>query len=366
VRVQGQGPLAGLGTIEPLVANRQNDPCQNEQTGVLNNFALPAGLGTLNVLFARTQNTCPNPSAGCPEGSGSFANAGVLDVTLNAPGVGPIRAEVLTSQASATCVGGNPALAGRSTVLAVTVAGQRIEPVPQNFSLAIPGVGTLFLNQQTRGPNEITQRALFLDTAVLDVVIAEAIADFRGNPCRQEPPQQRFPGFMTGGGYVAEPGTQQDHNGEGNVDPGTRAQHAFSIDCFFPTASDEGKKDNLVAQFHDDDAKEHGSFQLDTLIDAACTKETNNSPNPPRSAFDTVRGRGVGFCKSGNDRFPAIIEFRFTDEGEPGRDVDQADMRVSSPVAAAPVFCNYTARGRLDGGNHQAHQRPGDRPDRRA
>jgi hypothetical protein len=178
------------------------------------------------------------------------------------------------------------------------------------------------------------------------------------NPCR--PPEERFPGWMTGGGYVAEPGSKWDHNGEGTVDPGTKVQHSFSIDCFFPTGNNPGKKDHLNAQFFDDEGHHLASYKTVLINDARCTNDPNQGgARPPRSRFNTIEGSAEGVCRpqgSQGETFPASIDFRFTDEGEPGRE-DEADITVSSPAPAPfDVLCNFEEHGKLDAGNHQAHQ----------
>jgi hypothetical protein len=52
-------------------------------------------------------------------------------------------------------------------------------------------VGTLHLNNTVTTPTSVTQRAVFLDTLLTDVVVSESRADFHGttahptgNPCQ--------------------------------------------------------------------------------------------------------------------------------------------------------------------------------------
>jgi hypothetical protein len=197
-------PLDGLPTVEPIVANNPNNPCKDQNSGVLNDFALPGNLGNASVLFAQTSDD-----------AGSQAQAGVADVTITVPGAPVIRAEVLTSQANASaCTPGSsakPTLSGSSTVAKVTVGDRVIEPVAGPQTVPLGPLGNLFLNQQTTSassgsgdPDTITQRALFLDTVLADVVIAESIADFRGNPCDNPPPPQCRDGI--------------DNDGDGKID----------------------------------------------------------------------------------------------------------------------------------------------------
>lgn len=234
-------PLATLPTVEPIVANGQNNPCTTQNAGVLNNVALPANLGNASVLFART-----NSSA-----TGSTAQAGVADVTITVPGAPVIRAEVLTSRAAAgECTSGSttaPALTSSSTVARVTVGSTVIEPVAGPRTIDLGPAGKLFLNQEAfsaedgaTSNNTVTRRALFLDTPVADVVVAEAIADFRGNPCDQGTGGGGTgPGNGGGGGNqppAPECSDKVDNDGDGNID--------FPADPGCSNSEDNSEKDN--------------------------------------------------------------------------------------------------------------------------
>lgn len=363
VRVSGEGPLAAL-QIEPFVANPQNDPCRDASAGLIPNLLLPGNLGSASVLFARTDDPGCSPSTTpCQPGDAATADSGVLLITLTVPGLPPIHAQVLTSHAEARCEGtGPPALSGNSRVVALTVGTTTIDPVTtahQHVTIPVPapvGPIVVHINHQETTPTSITQRAVFIETGLADVVIAEAIADFNGNPCAGGNGVERFPGWMTGGGWVAEAGTDKDRNNEGTVDPGDVEHHSFSIDCFFPTGDNPGKKDHFNVHFTDDTGEERGSFRTEVITDARCTfEEDEGTAGPPRSRFNQIEGEAIGICKTGGTEVPAMASFRFTDEGEPGRQ-DEAEIHVSSPVEPLPILCNLDSEGNLDGGNHQAHQ----------
>jgi len=364
------GPLSALGVIEPLVANDQDTPCAPDDSSVIKNGTGLGPLGSLGLLFASTDTT-PNESAS--------AEAGVLHLNLTLgnviPGVPVIDVKVLTSNANATCVDGEPQLSGESHVVKVTVGDQAIEIPPPDANgsnhmdigpIPLPapiGPVTIHLNEQTTTANSITQQALFVDTGLVDVVVAESQADFTGNPCEVTPGggEERFPGWMGGGGFIAEAGTARDQNGEGSVDPGDVVNHAFNLDCFVSNGVDPGPgHNNLVAHWESDDGTERGGFKLTALTDTQCT-DSDASPEPPASNFDTISGSGVGTCRvPGLGDFPATVKFTFTDNGEPGR-TDHGHIEVSSPSDIAPAICNQTADGDLDGGNYQAHQTPAQR-----
>lgn len=180
VRVVGEGPLAGL-AFEPIVANAQNDPCVAEEAGI-GRITLPADLGEVSVLFAQTETT---------RGQNASSRAGVADVVITVPGAPVITVEVLTAEAAATCPG--PEFSGGSTVVGLTIGGVAVEVPAGHTDISLGPVGTLHLNESTTTTTEdpaagrTERQALFLDTNLVDIVIAEAVADFQGNPCKTAP-----------------------------------------------------------------------------------------------------------------------------------------------------------------------------------
>lgn len=296
LRVDPQGPIDALPTIEPVVANEANEPCTTDNAGILNNQALPGGLGNASVLFARTTNSA----------TGSTAQSGVADVTITVPGAPVIRAEVLTSRAAAgECTEGSttpPALNGSSTIARVTVGNQVIEPVPgTQTTIPLGPAGQLTLNQQERSASTaggqtdtITQRALFLDTPLADVVIAESIADFRGNPCD--------PGGNNGGGPTTPPALPEcsdgiDNDGDGRID--------FPNDPGCTNSEDDSEKDNgrpgdpgSAPPQCSDEQDNDGDGRVDFPNDPGCASpqdddETDGSENP--ECADGADNDGDGF-----------------------------------------------------------------------
>ncbi|HVL95272.1 MAG TPA: choice-of-anchor P family protein [Solirubrobacteraceae bacterium] len=197
VELAALGPLPAQ-TLEPFrtaptgTGPTGQCPAQPQQVGlvrqVLGTNQLPAGLGTADVLFAETRIGANGPES----------RAGVLDLTLAAPQpIGPVRAEVLTSQATASCNAqtGQPQFAGSSTIAALTIGGNRIPVQPQNNQppIVIPGPNGELIRvevaQQTVTGDTITQRALVITAyhpltgaQLARVTIAEAVADVRGCP----------------------------------------------------------------------------------------------------------------------------------------------------------------------------------------
>jgi len=76
--------------------------------------------------------------------------------------------------------------------------------------------------------------------------------------------------------------------------------------------------------------------------------DTDADEEQPRAGFDTIVGQGTGLL----DGEPASAWFRFTDNGEPGRN-DLASITIRQGGVPVLQFANRTAGA---GGNHQAHR----------
>jgi hypothetical protein len=310
VRVDFQGALGAFPDVEPFVANEAGDPCTTDDAGLITEPFLiptnPAGLsGSLQAVYAAT----------AVGQTGAFSAAGVLNVQL-ALGGHTIGVEVLTAEATATCPG--PSFAGDSTVVGLTIDGQEILIPEGHFEVTIPGVGTLHLNETTTEPNRLTQQAFFLDTALVDVVIAEAVVDAHGKPCGRAQPSR--PGWMTGGG---------------RIDSSSRTTHALLLQGDL-TAK---RPSHLVV------STSNAKFKLEVATSQSCSETAVQQENP-QSGFDTIEGSGIGTCNG----LPAMASWRFTDAGEPGRQ-DTADIQIEGG-------CALVVSGRLAIGNHQAHGLP--------
>ena len=184
LRVDVKSPL-DLAAIEPIVANRENAPCRPASAAILT----PTTVGpvTVDAAAARTTQTPADlGSAPAAEGDNATSTAEVTNPVITLDGL-VISATVLRATASYTCRAGQPVPMGSSVVTNLVVNGQAITLPANNapFTLDLgPGLGSLSLNQTVQEPNRITQRAFSLTTPIADVVFAEAIADFTGNPCR--------------------------------------------------------------------------------------------------------------------------------------------------------------------------------------
>ncbi len=133
------------------------------------------------------------------------------------------------------------------------------------------------------------------------------------------------PGRMTGGGSV--------------LSANTKITHGFTLHCNIAALPN-----NLEINWNDKAGKAH-KFHLDSLTSVNCTKDGN--PSPPKNTangFNTLTATGIGKM---DDKSVGIINFTFTDNGEPGKN-DTANYNIIGGVG-------LVANGKLTQGNHQAH-----------
>ena len=151
---------------------------------------------------------------------------------------------------------------------------------------------------------------------------ADADGDGIGDACSVVDVDERR---MTGGGSVFTAG-------------GGRVTHGFTLHC----AAGSGPN-NLQVNWG-----KGNKFHLGAVSSAACSDDPSIAPNPPAAGFDTYAGAGTGTY---NGAAGATITWTFTDAGEPGKN-DSATIVVKDAAGATVL----TATGKLNNGNHQAHQ----------
>jgi len=91
------------------------------------------------------------------------------------------------------------------------------------------------------------------------------------------------------------------------------------------------------------------NFHLLTLTEAVCSDTDGIDEGQPDAGFDTITGSGAGLFNG----LPALIEFAFTDAGEPGAD-DTAAVKITTLGTGVVVEC-LEDPGTLQSGNQQAH-----------
>ena len=126
---------------------------------------------------------------------------------------------------------------------------------------------------------------------------------------------------MTGGGSFA--GTQPD----------VKFRHGFELHC------DLSQPNRLQINWG-----KGQKFHLTQLDSATCSDDPLLDEEKPVAGFDTFVGSGVGRL---NGVDGATIDFTFTDNGEPGKAKDLAEIDINGGA--------ITASGLLDKGNQQAH-----------
>ena len=143
-----------------------------------------------------------------------------------------------------------------------------------------------------------------------------------------------LPGRMTGGGSVFTPG-------------GTRFTHGFTLHCDI-----NDNPNRLQVNWPKASGRGSNRFHLESLTFAACADNPAISEENPVAGFDTHSGSGTGRM---NGVPGAMIDFQFSDAGEPGKGVDVATMSITPPGGGPAVVVS----GFLDKGNHQAHEEEG-------
>ncbi|MEO7442249.1 MAG: hypothetical protein ABIW46_01800, partial [Acidimicrobiales bacterium] len=180
-----------LGSNEPTVANPANSPCQDDaKTAVSANLTSGSVNVSSSTLNANTDQT-PNDleaTAPAPTDNG-LAVASVERATTTALGLVTIRATAVQSQARVQCTAGpgglTPAFTSSSTIASLTVNGVSVN-VLGNAVVNLPlGLGTVQVNRKVTTATSVTQQAVRIILLGQEIVIAEAKANFSGNPCSQ-------------------------------------------------------------------------------------------------------------------------------------------------------------------------------------
>lgn len=332
--------LGGTEFPELAVANPDGSPCVADSAGVGDVFVQPADPIGLKVLYAQTQLAAPQAQAGVTK----------VDVPLSTlvdPNLPDISAQVLTSEASATCTNGTLSRIGKSRVVGLQVGedGGVLPPEDENNFEVLPAnpLLTITLNEQTTTAGSLTQRALHIQVAPsatgpgAEVIVAESTVGTTGTPCATTttqppttpppttPPPTTAPvvGWMNGGGQL-------------NAD----LTHSFVLPC---TLEQKHPGPNLLIE-----TTNGAKFKLTELKSVVCSMESDEGlPEHPEAGFNEIRGTGDGVCKGK----PAQVTFRFTDEGEPNQGRDEATIDVTNSTAG----CNTSGTGTVNG-NHQAHR----------
>jgi hypothetical protein len=164
------------GATQSVVANGAESPCLDGQASTAE---LPTGPVVLRGGSASTHQ--PSAVGGSVHLEGAQATATVTVDGVEIPALG-LAIDGIRAEASATCQGGQPVLAGTSTVGEVRVAGAPVRLLDGHVDLPL-GVATLHLNETIHDGGRIIQRAVWLQGPLGDVIIGEATTGSTGPVC---------------------------------------------------------------------------------------------------------------------------------------------------------------------------------------
>lgn len=182
-----------LGSTEPVVANAANSPCKDESKSVATvNVGTSGPLSTsatASVVAASTDQTPDDLESAPPSTSDNGTAVATVDRTKIVIAGVTVEATVLRSQAKVACAaapGGGlaPVLSGSSTIASLKVNGLTVNTAGSS-TISMLGI-TIQLNGTTTTATSLTQTALRVSAPLVPaVVVAEARANFSGNPCAQ-------------------------------------------------------------------------------------------------------------------------------------------------------------------------------------
>jgi len=134
---------------------------------------------------------------------------------------------------------------------------------------------------------------------------------------------------MTGGGTV---------DGKAPVGLPTEVKHGFELHC-----DKASLPNNLEVNWG-----KGNKFHLENLTSAVCVDDPLLNEEQPVAGFDTYKGKGTGRY---NGVTGATAEWKFTDDGEPGKN-DTVHLKIVDVTLTTVV----DIVGTLKVGNHQAHK----------
>lgn len=190
-RATGLRTTGALGTTALAVANAPDAPCVDDAKTLLNaNPSLgivSVGARTLNAATDQTPNDLEAALAAA--GDNGVATASVESVGVSTLITSVIQATLVSSTAKVECVAGpgglTPTLTSSSSIGSLRILGANVN-VNGSTTITLPlGLGSIDVNRVVTTPTSITRQALRINILGNEIVVAEARADFTGNPCTQ-------------------------------------------------------------------------------------------------------------------------------------------------------------------------------------
>ena len=137
---------------------------------------LKTSLASVNVLGLVSADVLSSATSG--SGTSSQSQSSVHNLSLLG---GLVAADLVKSNSSATCSGGQAAVTGNSELVGLVVAGQPVLVSNPNVALSLPGGISVIVNEQTSSPSgntgAMTVNALHVTGPSIDIVVASAHSD---------------------------------------------------------------------------------------------------------------------------------------------------------------------------------------------
>ena len=134
---------------------------------------LNRSLASVNVLGLASADALKSTTSG--RGTTSQSQSSVANLSLLG---GLVAADVVKSNSSATCSGGQAAVSGNAEIVGLVAAGQSVVVSNPNLAISLPGGISLIVNEQTSSPSgnagSITVNALHVKGPSIDIVVASA------------------------------------------------------------------------------------------------------------------------------------------------------------------------------------------------
>jgi hypothetical protein len=128
------------------------------------------GVNLVGLVSAEVLSSATSGSGTSSQSQSSLVNLSLLG--------GLIAADVVKSNSSATCSGGQAAVTGSSDLVGLVVAGQPVLVANPNLAISLPGGVTVIVNEQTSSPGgntgSMTVNALHVTGPSIEIVVASA------------------------------------------------------------------------------------------------------------------------------------------------------------------------------------------------
>ncbi len=134
---------------------------------------LKTSLPSVNILGLVSAEVLSSATSG--GGTSSQSQSSLVNLSLLG---GLVAADLVKSNSSASCSGGQAGVTGSSELVGLIVAGQPVLVANPNLALSLPGGITVIVNEQTSSPagntGTMTVNALHVTGPSIEIVVASA------------------------------------------------------------------------------------------------------------------------------------------------------------------------------------------------